>query len=148
MEPNKETMKVIARELFPGQEGLDGSICPVIETLAERTADRFMDMAIDLDMNGTMELVAHLQDAQCRADPKLAVTLMKCIFIASGMREAAKDLELLDNCCIKDGSAYEVFTDAFMETEEMDWFQLEIIMKKEYGMRKDMSGAGGGHEKM
>ncbi len=88
-----------ADELFPRKRYQPEDLCPVIEALAEKTADRFVDMAINLDMKGTMEIISHLMAAQYREDAKMAVTLIKCIFIASGMREAAKDLVLLDQCC-------------------------------------------------
>ena len=148
MKANKGMRDVASDELFPRERYQTEDLCPVIEALAEKTADRFVDMAINLDMTGTMEIISHLMAAQYREDAKMAVTLIKCIFIASGMREAAKDLDLLDQCCSRDASVCEAFTEAFFETEQMDWFQIENILEKGYAAGSGISGAGGGHEKM
>lgn len=148
MKANKAMRDMTADELFPRKRYQPEDLCPVIEALAEKTADRFVDMAINLDMKGTMEIISHLMAAQYREDAKMAVTLIKCIFIASGMREAAKDLVLLDQCCSRDVSVYEVFIEVFFETEQMEWFQIENILEKGYAPDSGISEAGGGHEKM
>jgi len=148
METNRETKTTATEELFPEKKHQPEELCPVIEVLAEKTADRFTDMAINIDMKGTMEIISHLMAAQYREEAKIAVTLIKCIFIASGMREAAKDLDLLDQCCSRDASVYEAFIEVFFETEQMEWFQIENILEKGYATDSGISGAGGGHEKM
>lgn len=148
MGTNKETKNTATDGLFPGRKHQPEELCPVIEALAEKTADRFVDMAINLDLKGTMEIISHLMAAQYREDAKMAVTLIKCIFIASGMREAAKDLDLLDHCCDWNETVCEAFTEAFLETEQMEWLQLENILDNGYGSSKSISVAGGGHGKM
>ena len=59
MATNKQTMDVIAMGLVPGNakaEEREDVICPVIEQIAQRAAEDFTDMAIELDMQGTLEM--------------------------------------------------------------------------------------------
>ena len=148
MATNKQTMDVIAMGLVPGKakaEEREDVICPVIEQIAQRAAEDFTDMAIELDMQGTLEMVNYLEAAQSFGSGREVVTLMKCIFLASGRKEAAKTLELLDFCYKEDELAYEYFTECFLTTDEMDLFIIENIMMSGHA-DSDTSENGGGHE--
>lgn len=109
MERNKKHADVIARRILSGGkkaaviiEQPEDEICPVIECIAQRAADEFTDMAIDLDLMGTLELVRYLSSAQDQSNAKGFTALMKCIFLAAGRESAKKLLELLDGCYQKE----------------------------------------------
>ena len=127
-------------------EAAEEEICPVIEQLAQNAAEQFTDMAIELDLQGTLELVSYLEAAQIDGNGRAATVLMRCMFLAANRKESARELDLLDACYRRDPLAYDYFADAFMETEEIDWFMMEKI----YSNTAVYSAAetGGGHGKM
>ena len=154
MATNKKTMDVIAAGILPRRkkpeviiEQPEEDICPVIERIAQRAASDFTDMAINLNLQNTLELISYLESAQSHGNDKAFVVLMKCIFLAAGMNESKWMLELLDDCAKKESAVYEYFTDCFMETDEMDWFMMERILK-DMNSREDMSESGGGYGEM
>lgn len=143
-------MDVIAMGISPKMmcEPEEDRICPVISHIAQLAADEFTDMAIDLDLRGTLEMVRYLSSAQDQSNAKGFTALMKCIFLASGKRKARKLLDLLDDCYQKEPLAYEYFMDEFMETDEMDWFTVENIIREAEILEGNLRESGGAYEEM
>lgn len=87
MESKEKKTNVIAFKLLPRktEETQEEEICPVIERIAQRAAERFTHMAINFRMQDTLEMISYLEAAQCGGNGKEVVILMKCIFMAAGM---------------------------------------------------------------
>ena len=57
------------------------------------------------------------------------VSMLRAIFLSNGMDAAASELDLLDICSEYDEDAVFFFEDPFWDTDAMDWYSIENLLR-------------------
>ena len=93
----------------------------IIIHIAEKTAERFEDMADGMEMSTLKQIVRRIEDA----DPESVVPMLQAMFLARGMVDIAEDLDMLELCSKYDEDTYFVFFDILFDTDIFEWFSIE-----------------------
>ena len=62
-------------------------------------------------------------------DSDYMVSILSGILILGDMEDAAHEIDLLDICKRYDDDAASIFTDAFWDTDAMDWYSIELSIR-------------------
>ena len=95
--------------------------CDIIIHIADKTAERFEDMADGMEMTTLKQIVRKIEEAE----PEVIVPMLQTMFLARGMVDAAKDLDMLELCCRYDEDTYYLFYDILFDMDIFDWFSIE-----------------------
>lgn len=93
----------------------------IIIHIAEKTAERFEDMADTMEITTLKHLVRRLGSA----DLESVVPMLQTMFLARGMVDIAEDLDMLELCFRYDEDTYYLFYDILFDTDIFDWFSIE-----------------------
>jgi hypothetical protein len=96
----------------------------IIIHIAEKTAERFEDMADTMEITTLKHLVRRLGSA----DLESVVPMLQTMFLAKGMVDAADELDILELCFRYDEEAYFLFYDVLFDTDIFDWFSIECLI--------------------
>ena len=97
------------------------------EVIAQRVADQFMILMRSMKFASIRSVVKSLEEAE----PEAMVNILKAIFLATDMDNALKTLELLDICYAYHPYSYDLFQEAFLDVEGIEWFCVENWLKEE-----------------
>ena len=64
------------------------------------------------------------------ADSDYLVSILQTIFLSNRMYDAAHELHLLDICKEHEADAAFYFEDAFWDTDAMDWYSVENLLRE------------------
>ena len=95
--------------------------CDIIIRIADKTAERFEDMADGMEMSTLKQLVRRIEDAE----PETVAPMLQTMFLARGMVDAAEDLDMLELCFKYDEDTYYLFYDILFDSDIFDWFSIE-----------------------
>ena len=95
--------------------------CDIIIHIADKTAERFEDMADGMEMTTLKQIVRKIEEAE----PETIVPMLQTMFLARGMVDAAKDLDMLELCFRYDEDTYYLFYDILFDSDIFDWFSIE-----------------------
>ena len=98
--------------------------CRITDHLAQRTSQRFADMVNGKEMGLIKQIISRLD----RADSETAVEMLQAMFLLSGKDDEAKDLDIINMCAVYNETAYDDFIFELFDTDEFDWFVVEICM--------------------
>ena len=99
-------------------------VSDIIIHIAEKTAERFEDMADTMEITTLKQLVRRLGSA----DLESVVPMLQTMFLAKGMVDAADELDILELCFRYDEEAYFLFYDVLFDTDIFDWFSIECLI--------------------
>lgn len=97
--------------------------------LAGRASDNLMKIAEGLSTESMLEIVDCLE----RAEPAAHISMLKAIFLSCDMQKAADELRFLDICSEYEDEAAWYFKDAFLNTEMIDWYSVENLIRQKTG---------------
>ena len=103
--------------------------CRIAAVLAHRTVDNLMTIAENL----TVETMVAITKYLLSMDSERLVSMLKGLFLSHGMHEAAGELDLLDICSEFEEDAVCFFEEAFYDTDSMDWYSIEGIIRDRCG---------------
>ncbi len=125
MSNTKETMNVItiginnaANDEPSDVEELAGAITMRI---AADITDYFMMIVKDMKTKPIQLIVKSLEEA----DPRSMVDILRALFLNNHIRNALKDLDVLEICQTWDSYSYGLFQECFLEDERIDWYCVE-----------------------
>ena len=95
--------------------------CEIIIHIADKTAERFEKMADGMEMSTLKQIVRRIEEAE----PETIVPMLQTMFLARGMVDAAKDLDMLELCFRYDEDTYYLFYDILFDTDIFDWLSIE-----------------------
>lgn len=101
----------------------------IAAVLAHRAVDNLMTIAENL----TVETMVAITKYLLSMDAERLVSMLKGLFLSHGMYEAAGELDLLDICSEYEEDAACFFEEAFYDTDSMDWYSIEGIIRDRYG---------------
>ena len=97
----------------------------ISEGLAERAADNLMKIAENL----TVETMVAITKYLLSMDAEKLIPMLKGLFLSHGMYDAASELDFMDICMEYEEDAAYFFEDAFFDTDSMDWYSVESIIR-------------------
>ena len=101
----------------------------IAAVLAHRAVDNLMTIAENL----TVETMVAITKYLLSMDAERLVSMLKGLFLSHGMYEAAGELDLLDICSEYEEDAVCFFEEAFYDTDSMDWYSIEGIIRDRCG---------------
>ena len=101
----------------------------IAAVLAHRAVDNLMTIAENL----TVETMVAITKYLLSMDAERLVSMLKGLLLSHGMYEAAGELDLLDICSEYEEDAVCFFEEAFYDTDSMDWYSIEGIIRDRCG---------------
>ena len=101
----------------------------IAAVLAHRAVENLMTIAENL----TVETMVAITKYLLSMDAERLVSMLKGLFLSHGMYEAAGELDLLDICSEFEEDAVCFFEEAFYDTDSMDWYSIEGIIRDRCG---------------
>ena len=95
--------------------------CDIAIHIAHKTAARFEDMADGMEMSTLKQIVRRIEEAE----PETIAPMLQTMFLARGMVDAAKDLDILELCFRYDEDTYYLSYDILFDTDIFDWLSIE-----------------------
>ena len=105
----------------------------IAAVLAHRAVDNLMTIAENL----TVETMVGITKYLLSMDAERLVSMLKGLFLSHGMYEAAGELDLLDICSEYEEDAICFFEEVFYDTDSMDWYSIEGIIRDRCGNNRD-----------
>ena len=99
----------------------------IVFEVAERTGERFVRLVEGTSPETVMGMLKTLKRSFYRSD----VYVLRTLFLISEMRDAAKDLDLLDICYEYDECTYDLFRDYFFVSEGITDYCQKYYSEKE-----------------
>ena len=89
-----------------------------VACLAEKAAESFLAAVDGLNIISIKQLIRMLEDVESEE----AAGMLQAVFLSNAKRTAADMLDLLELCKAYYEGAYDDFMDAFLQSDEIDWF--------------------------
>ena len=97
------------------------------DVIAQRVADQFMILMRSMRFDSIQSVVKSLEEAE----PMAMVNMLKAIFLTTDMENALKALEILDICYSYQCYSYDLFQEAFLDVEGIEWFCVRNWIEEE-----------------
>ena len=95
--------------------------------LGSRASDHLMMIKEKNDL--PTEAMLAITRCLLAADSDYLVTILETIFLSNRMYDAAHELHLLERCKEYEADAAFFFEDAFWDTDAMDWYSIENLLR-------------------
>ena len=95
--------------------------------LGSRASDHLMMIKEKNDL--PTEAMLAITRCLLAADSDYLVTILETIFLSNRMYDAAHELHLLERCKEYEADAAFFFDDAFWDTDAMDWYSIENLLR-------------------
>jgi len=96
--------------------------------LGSRASDHLMMIKEKNDLS--TEAMLAITRCLLAADSEYLVTILETIFLSDRMYDAAHELHLLERCKEYEADAAFFFEDAFWDTDAMDWYSIENLLRE------------------
>ena len=96
--------------------------------LGSRASDHLMMIKEKNDLS--TEAMLAITRCLLAADSDYLVTILETIFLSDRMYDAAHELHLLERCKEYEADAAFFFEDAFWDTDAMDWYSIENLLRE------------------
>lgn len=97
----------------------------VASFIAARATEHFVSMTEGANFNSIMAMLCIIE----YSDPRIAVTLLKAMFYAGGMEDAAMELDIIVSCSCHCDDICEMFIENFLGSDAIDDFFMERILE-------------------
>ena len=104
----------------------------LVMDIAFMLGSRASDHLIMIKEKNDLSTEAMLAITRCllAADSDFLVTILETIFLSNRMYDAAHELRLLERCKEYEVDAAFYFEDAFWDTDAMDWYSIENLLRE------------------
>ena len=96
--------------------------------LGSRASDHLMMIKEKNDLS--TEAMLAITRCLLAADSDYLITILETIFLSDRMYDAAHELRLLERCKEYEADAAFFFEDAFWDTDAMDWYSIENLLRE------------------
>ena len=103
--------------------------------LGSRASDHLMMIKEENDL--PTEAMLAITRCLLAADSDYLVSILQTIFLSNRMYDAAHELHLLDICKEHEADATLCFEDAFWDTDAMDWYSVENLLREKAKEQKN-----------
>ena len=110
-----------------GPTKLQEFVMDIAFTLGSRASDHLMMIKENNDLSTEAMLV--ITRCLLAADSDYLVSILQTIFLSNRMYDAAHELHILDICKEHEADAAFFFEDAFWDTDAMDWYSIENLLR-------------------
>ena len=93
----------------------------VADRLASNTAYRMAEIIEEMDPESAQQLIIRFENS----DSRTLMSMIQAIFLSHGMKHAAEDLDILEECEPFDSQVFDGFADEFLGSEEIDQYTVE-----------------------
>ena len=107
------------------RSGTEDIAYEVASFIAVRASEHFFYMTEGVSTNSIMAMLCIIE----YSDPHIAVTLLKAMFYANGMENAAMELDIIVSCSCHCDDICEMFIESFMESDVIDHLFMESILE-------------------
>ena len=111
-----------------GPTELQELVMDIAFMLGSRASDHLMMIKEKNDLS--TEAMLAITRCLLAADSDYLVSILQTIFLSNRMYDAAHELHLLDICKEHEADAAFYFEDAFWDTDAMDWYSVENLLRE------------------